>query len=153
MFYNKSEGTMALIKRSDRPLLGGSLLSDFFDDDKFFNSPWLSGQNIPAVNVKESDKNFEIELAAPGYNKNDFRVSMEEGVLTISAEREQQDEKNMDKYTRREFGYTSFTRSFNLPKNVDENDVKASFENGVLKLLINKKNTEPPNPKKSIQIQ
>jgi HSP20 family protein len=144
---------MALIKRSDRPLLGGSLLSDFFDDDRFFNSPWLSGQNIPAVNVKENDKNFEIELAAPGYNKNDFNVLMEDGVLTISAERKQEEEKKEDKYTRREFGYTSFTRSFHLPKNVNENDVKASFENGVLKLMINKKNTEQSNPKKSIQIQ
>jgi len=144
---------MALIKRSDRPMLGGSLLSDFFDDDRFFNSPWLSGQSMPAVNVKENDKNFEIELAAPGYNKNEFNITMEDGALTISAERKEENEKKEDKYTRREFGYSSFSRSFHLPKNISESDVKATFENGVLKLVINKRDSEKSNPKKSIQIQ
>ena len=144
---------MALIKRSDRPAIGGSLLSDFFDDDRFFNSPWLTGQSTPAVNVKENDKNFEIELAAPGYNKNEFNISMEDGLLTISAERKEESEKKEDKYTRREFGYSSFSRSFHLPKNVSENDVQASFENGVLKLRINKKDSDQSNLKKSIPIQ
>ena len=139
---------MSLIKRSDWPLVGGSLLSDFFDDDRFFNSPWLKGQNVPAVNVKENDKSFEVELAAPGYNKGDFDISLEQGLLTIAAERKQEAESKDEKtgkYTRREFGYTSFSRSFTLPANVSEKDVRASFENGVLKLIINK--TEAPDSK------
>jgi HSP20 family protein len=156
MFQTKTGGVMSLIKRSDWPLAGGSLLSDFFDDDRFFNSPWLKGQNMPAVNVKENDKSFEVELAAPGYNKGDFNISIEQGLLTISAEREEEkedkDQKN-GKYTKREFGYTSFTRSFTLPANVSEKDVKASFENGVLKLTINKTEMPDSKSKRNIQIQ
>src|SRR4051812_25141964 len=92
--------------------LGGSLVSSFFNDnDDFFGSRWLRGRDIPAVNIKESDKNFEIEVAAPGYDKKDFNVSIESGVLTISAENQKKnDTKNENNYRRREFEYSSFSR-------------------------------------------
>jgi HSP20 family protein len=144
---------MSLIKRSDWPFIGGSSLSDLFDDDRFFGSPWLRGQNIPAVNVKENDKNFEIELAAPGFRKEDFHVSLEQGVLTITGEKKDEKENKEDKYTRREFTCASFSRSFTLPKNVSEEDLKASFEDGVLKLSINKKELPETKSRKQIQIQ
>jgi len=144
---------MSLIKRSDWPMLSGSLLSDFFDDDRLFNSPWLRGQSMPAVNVKENEKNYEVELAAPGFNKGDFNISLEQGVLTISAEKKEETEKKEDRYTRREFGYTSFSRSFTLPKNTSEEDVKASYENGVLRLSIAKKDEKESRPRKAIEIK
>jgi HSP20 family protein len=152
MFNNRKEETlMSLIKRSDWPL-AGSLFSDLFDDERFFNSPWLRGQQLPAVNVKENDTNYEIELAVPGYKKEDFNISLEQGVLTISAERKNESERKEDKYTRREFGYISFSRSFNVPQGISDEDVSASFENGILKLSIDKKRATEQKPKKPIQI-
>jgi HSP20 family protein len=144
---------MSLIKRSDWPTLGGSLMSDLFDDDRFFSSPWLKGQAVPAVNVKENEGTYEIELRAPGFNKNEFNVSLQDGLLTISAEKKQESEKNEDKYTRREFNYTSFSRSFSLPQGINDEDVKGSYENGVLKLSIAKKQLPESKPKKPIQIK
>jgi HSP20 family protein len=144
---------MSLIKRSDWPsTLGGSLLSDFFDDDRFFNTPWLTGRSMPAVNVKENEKSFEIELAAPGYSKKDFNISIESGLLTVSAERREEKEKKEDNYTRKEFGFASFSRSFNLPQNTNEEDVNARYEDGILKLTIAKKDTPGAKPKKAITV-
>jgi HSP20 family protein len=144
---------MALIKRSDWPAMGNSLLSDFFDDNGFFNSPWLGRQSMPAVNIKENEKNFEIELAAPGMEKKDFNISVNNGVLIISAEKTQEAENKDDSYTRREFGYSSFSRSFTLPTNTSEDDIKAKYEGGILKVLVAKKGEAQGRQRKSIEIQ
>lgn len=145
---------MSLMKRSDWPsTLGGSLLSDFFDDDRFFNTPWLGGRSMPAVNVKETEKAYEVELAAPGYDKKDFNISIDNGLLTVSAERREEKEKKEDNYTRREFGFTSFSRAFNLPMNTNEEDVQAKYEDGILKLTISKKDGIQGKAKKAIQIK
>jgi HSP20 family protein len=144
---------MSLIRHSNRPTIGGSMLSDFFDDDRFFYSPWLKGQNMPAVNIKDNEKNYEVEVAAPGYTKKDFNISIENGLLTISAEKKEETEKTEDNYTRKEFGYTSFSRSFALPENTSEEDVQARYEDGVLKLLISKRSQSPAKPKKAIEIK
>lgn len=142
---------MALIRNSNWPTLGGSLLSDFFDDDRF-TSPLLRG-SMPAVNVKETDKSFEVEVAAPGFNKKDFNISVDNGLLTVSAANRQEKEKKEDNYTRREFGYTSFSRSFNLPVNTNEEDIQAKYEDGVLKLSIAKKDQPEAKSKKAIEIK
>ena len=142
---------MALIRHSNWPTLGGSLLSDFFDDDRF-TSPLLRG-STPAVNVKETDKSFEVEVAAPGFNKKDFTISVDSGLLTVSAAISQENEKKEDTYTRREFGYTSFSRAFNLPVNTNEEDIQAKYEEGILKLSIAKKKTPEAKPKKAIEIR
>jgi HSP20 family protein len=144
---------MSLIKRSDWPSLGGSLLSDLFDDEGFMNSRWLTGRNVPAVNVRETDKNYEVELAAPGYAKKDFNISIDNGVLTVSAERREEKEKKEDNYTRKEFGFSSFSRSFNLPVNTKEEDIDARYEDGVLKLMIPKKEEPNGRTKKAITIK
>jgi HSP20 family protein len=144
---------MSLMKRSEWPTLGGSLLSNFFDDDRLHNSPWLRGESMPAVNVRENEKNFEVELAAPGFGKKDFKISLDYGVLTISGEKKHETERNEEKYTRREFGYTSFSRSFTMPENVSEDDIQASYEDGVLRLTIAKKQVQPSKPKKAIEIK
>ncbi len=144
---------MSLLKHTNWPsTLGGSLLSDLFEDDRFFNSPWLAGRSMPAVNVKETEKNFEIEVAAPGYSKKDFTIAVENGLLTVSAEKQEEKEKKEDNYTRREFGYASFSRSFNLPQNTNEDDINARYEDGILKLSISKKNQDNGKNRKSITV-
>jgi HSP20 family protein len=143
---------MALMKRSNWPTLGGSLLSDFFDDDRFFNMPWSGNRGVPAVNIKENEKNFEIEVAAPGYDKKDFNISIDNGILTVSAEKREEKEKEDGSYTRREFGYSSFARSFSLPNNITEETIDAKYQDGVLKLTIQKQETSVRN-KKQISIK
>lgn len=143
---------MALIKHREWPTLHGSLLSDFFDDDVFVNNP-LGRRSMPSVNIRETEKSYELEMAAPGYTKKDFNISIENNLLTVTAEKEQEQEKKDEHYTRREFGYESFSRSFNLPTNTNEDDISARYEDGILKLSINKKATEDRNRKKPIAIK
>lgn len=145
---------MSIIKKSDWPsLMGNSFLSDFFDNDRFFDGDWLKKQSIPAVNVKETDKNFEIEVAAPGMSKKDFKITAENGMLNISSEKEEEKEQKEKNYTRREFSYSSFSRSFALPENTNEEDIKASYEDGVLKLEVAKKVLVQPKAKKAIEVK
>ena len=145
---------MTLIKRSDWPLLmNGNLLSDFFDNDRFFDSDWFKKQSVPAVNVKETEKNFEIELAAPGLSKKDFKITVDNGVLTISSEKKEEKEQKEKDYTRKEFSYSSFSRSFTLPENVNEDDMKANYEDGLLKLSIAKKVIAQAKAKKAIEVK
>jgi HSP20 family protein len=145
---------MSLIKRSDWPLLhNGSWLSDFFDNEKFFDSDWLKKQGLPAVNVKETDKNYEIELAAPGRSKKGFSISAENGVLSISSEQKEEMEQKEKDYTRKEFSYSSFSRSFNLPDNANEDDIKANYADGILKLEVAKKVVSQPRSKKAIEVK
>lgn len=145
---------MSLIKRSDWPLLmNGNLLSDFFDNDRFFDSDWFKKQSVPAVNVKEKEKSFEIEVAAPGLSKKDFNIMVENGVLTISSEKKEEKEQKEKDYTRQEFSYSSFSRSFTLPENVNEDDVKANYEDGLLKLTVAKKVINQPKAKKAIEVK
>ena len=145
---------MNLIKRSDWPsLVNGPWLSDFFDNDRFFDSDWLKKQSLPAVNVKETDKNFEIEVAAPGLSKKDFKITVDNGVLTISSEKKEEKEQKEKDYTRKEFSYSSFSRSFTLPENVNEDDVKANYENGLLKLDVAKRVITQTKDKKAIEVR
>lgn len=145
---------MSIIKRSEWPsLINGSWLSDFFDNDRFFDADWLRKQSVPAVNVKESDNAFEIEVAAPGLSKKDFKITVENGVLTISSEVKEEKEQKEKDYTRREFSYSSFSRSFTLPENVNEDDVKANYQDGVLKLNIAKKISAQAKVLKAIEVK
>lgn len=145
---------MALIKRSEWPLLGnGSFLSEFFDNERFFDSDWLKKQSLPAVNVKETDKTFEIEVAAPGRSKKDFNISAENGVLTISSETKEEKEEKQDNFTRKEFNYSSFSRSFTLPDNANEDDIKANYADGILKLEVAKKVIGQPKSRKEIEVK
>ena len=143
---------MSLVKRTDWPH-GNSLLADLFDNDRFFASPWLSGRNMPAVNIKENERNYEVELAVPGYNKKDFEISIDNGVLTVSGEKSEETEKKEDNYTRREFGFSSFSRSFNLPTNINEENIDAKYADGVLKLTIAKREESNGKSRKQISIK
>lgn len=144
---------MSNIKKFDWPTLSGGWLSDFFDNDRFFDAAWLKKQSVPAVNVKETEKSFEVELAAPGLSKKDFNISVENGVLTISSEKKEEKESKDNEYTRREFSYSAFSRSFALPENVKEEDVNARYEDGVLRLTLVKKELAAQKVKKAIEVK
>lgn len=121
-----------------------SLLSGVFDDDNFFNLSFPRLGNgwtgkVPAANVKENDKEFEIDLAAPGMEKKDFHIDIENGTLCISSEKEVKSEDKSDNYTRQEFSYSSFTREFRLPEVVDEDGIKARYKDGILMVTLPKK--------------
>jgi HSP20 family protein len=126
---------------------GSSMLSDFFAPEERF----LNGDSPVAVNVKETDKSYEVEVAAPGFEKKDFQIDVDNGILTISGEKRTENKKEDGKYTHREFGYTSFTRSFNLPSNTTDDDVTAKYDGGILALSIKKK-AEAEKTRKPIAI-
>jgi HSP20 family protein len=144
---------MQLTRRSDFPTLTNTFLSDFFDDEKYLNSRWLNGRGMPAANIKETEKNYEVELAAPGYDKGDFNVSIEDGLLTISGERKNESESKEENYTRKEFECSTFSRSFALPANTNEEDINAKYEGGVLRLTIAKKGGTNGKARKAITIK
>lgn len=109
---------------------------------------------LPAVNVKESDEAFEIEVAAPGMNKEDFKVNLENNVLTISSEKkEEKKDEEKGRYTRREFSYQSFQRSFTIPENLVEGDkISAKYCDGLLCINLPKREEVKPKPAREIQI-
>lgn len=117
-----------------------SWMEDFWGADNIFADDFfrLRKNWMPAVNIKDEKTAFEIEVAAPGLKKEDFNVKVENGVLVISAEREETKEETETEYTRKEFSYRSFERSFSLPDNVDPNSITAKYVDGVLKLALKK---------------
>lgn len=133
---------MTLIKRNPVFPSTKSLLENFWGGDSLFNDEFFRKDWIPAVNVKDNDKSYEIELAAPGLKKEDFTVKIVNDVLTISSEKKNEREEKKDNYTRKEFNYSSFSRSFSLPANINENGISAKYENGVLKLTLAKNNNK-----------
>jgi HSP20 family protein len=150
------EVTMSITKRNEFfPAL--SLFDDFFSRDLWnrdLNNHSSTNTTIPLVNIKETNENFEVEMAAPGMSKDDFKVELDGNVLTITSEKkEQNDISEGERFTKREFSYQSFRRSFQLPKEVvDADRIEAKYENGVLRLLVPKKEEARPRPPKMIQI-
>jgi HSP20 family protein len=117
-------------------------------DDDFFGN----GMSTPPANVTETEKEYTIELSVPGMNKEDIKVDLEEGVLTVSSEREEEKKSEEKNYHRREFSYSSFKRTFTLPENADETKINAKYENGMLRVSIPKSETTTSKPKKHIAI-
>ncbi|MCB0509453.1 MAG: Hsp20/alpha crystallin family protein [Bacteroidetes bacterium] len=109
---------------------------------------------LPAINVKENETEFNLEMAVPGYKKEDLQIEMKDDLLHISAEFEETKESNdVDNYTRREFHKSSFKRSFSLPENIDIENISASCADGILHLHLPKKNQVLENNVKTISIQ
>ena len=127
--------------------------SDFLNDDDFFRHRRRRGRmDGPALNIKETDEAFHIELAAPGFSKEDFEVTIDNGCLNISAESSSSKEEEEDNYTRKEFSYSSFEKSLELPDSVKEEDVKATYKDGVLSFNILKKEEAKAEKPKKIEI-
>jgi HSP20 family protein len=106
---------------------------------------------VPATNILEDEKQFEIQLAAPGMKKEDFRLSVENNLLSVSYE-QKEEEKEEDHYLRREFGMDSFTRSFSIPKTTDAENISARYEQGILYVSVPKLNPEKAKLSRSIEI-
>ena len=131
--------TRTLAKRAER-------MPSFFED--FFNKPLLDlfdggfpsrKMNVPAVNITERKEDYLVSLAAPGFRKEDFKIDVEGNMLTISSEKEEENEEKDEKYTRQEYSYSSFERSFALPDEVNKDKIDAHYEDGILKLILPKK--------------
>ena len=136
---------------------GNPLIDRFFDTDLFdWTSKNYSRTNttLPSVNVKESDNEFSIEVAAPGFDKTDFKIEVHNDVLTVSSEKQTENETKdeSERYTKREFSYQSFSRSFTLPMIADGERISANYENGILLVSIPKKEEAKPKPARMIEI-
>ena len=135
---------MAYVKFNSRPFEGtfNNLVDDLFTElpvlfKNDFNNAERKG-TIP-VNVKETEKSYQLEVVAPGFEKSDFKVNMEQDLLTISAEKKSEVKDENEKYIRREYSFRSFKRSFTLDEKIDATNIEASYVNGVLTLNLSKK--------------
>ncbi|WP_026704325.1 Hsp20/alpha crystallin family protein [Flavobacterium soli] len=143
---------MELVKRNSSNGLFPSLMEELFRPD------WAGGQNlttnrsVPPVNIRETDNAYEVELSAPGNKKEDFNINVENDLLTISSQFSENKTEEVGKYTRREFSFSAFQRSFTLPETVKDDDIKATYEDGILKITLPKKEEALPKPKRTIEI-
>ena len=146
---------MSLINFNNRFPWKRTMLSNFLEADDFFNDDFFVKDNLmPAMNLKEGDNNFEVEVAAPGFTKGDFNITIDNNGLHISAEKSVEKEEKEEEYLRKEFSYNSFKRSLRLPESVNtDKDVKATYKNGVLKLDIVKKEEAKVLPQKVIEVK
>ena len=129
-----------------------SVFDDFFGREFFPVFEHDSFKSLPAVNITEGTDDFTIEVAAPGLDKKDFNIDLENNCLTISSEKEDKAEEKEEKYTRREFRYSSFRRSFTLPETVDSDKIKAKHRDGILSITIPKKEEAKFKPVRQITI-
>ena len=128
-----------------------SLMNEIFKPD-WFGGTENYNKSVPAVNIKENEKDFELELAVPGRKKEDFNIGIDKDILTISSEVDHGDETKEENYTRREFGFSSFKRAFTLPETIDSDKIEANYENGLLKFMLPKKEEALPKPKRMIEL-
>lgn len=131
-----------------------SLLDDLLDDD-FFRIPvaFPKANTFPAVNILENDDNFVVEMAVPGLKKEDIKVNLEKGLLTISFEKKEEHEEKQN-YTRREFVYQSFRRAFSVPEEkIDTEKISGDYKDGILKIVLPKKYDEPVIVSRQIEIK
>jgi len=134
-----------------------SMFDRFFEGDLF---DWsnrnfsLTNTTLPSVNIKENSDEFKVEVAAPGFEKGDFKLELNHDVLTISSEKQIENEtKEDERYSKREFSYQSFTRSFTLPHSADSERIDATYDNGILFVSIPKKEESKPKPSRMIEIK
>jgi HSP20 family protein len=122
-----------------------------FDFDEKFFFPGKSTE-VPSANVIENDNSFKLELAVPGFEKEDFKVEIQDGMLIISGEKEHKSEEEKENYRKKEFSYSSIRRSFALPEHVKEDQIEAKYEKGILNIVLPKKALEAVKAKKAIEV-
>ena len=138
---------MNLLKRQN------SDLNSLFDE-LIFNRDWnIQKLSLPAVNIIEVGDHFDIQLATPGMKKSDFQIEVEEGVLLISSDTDIQSNETENRFTRKEFGYHSFKRSFNIPDTINVDRISATYKEGILTVSLPKKEEALPQPKKLVSIK
>lgn len=145
---------MSLVKLDGKRFPWNDRLIDFFNRDAFVDDDFFNLEKThPSMNVKEHKDDFEIEFAAPGFEKKDFEITMKDDVLEVSAHKSKEETEKEENFTRREFNYNAFTRNLQLPPTVDQSkEVKAVYENGILKLNIHKMEEAKKNHKKVIEV-
>jgi HSP20 family protein len=148
---------MTLIKFNNRNQLfpwNNNGLKNFLSTDEFFNDDFFEEDSLmPAMNVKEHNEDFEIEFAAPGFTKKDFEVTIDGDILHVNGEKSKESEEKEEGYTCKEFSYNSFKRSLKLPNTIKKDqDIKATYKNGILKLNLLKKEEVKATPKKVIEV-
>lgn len=145
---------MSLVKFSNQV---PGLFDRFFENDFFdWSNRNYSNTNtsIPSVNIKENNEEFEVEMAAPGFKKDDFKIEIINNALIVSSEKKVENEtKDDQQFTRREFSYQSFSRTFTLPNTAEGDKISAKYENGILKIGIPKKEEAKPKPARQIEIK
>ncbi|MCB0464092.1 MAG: Hsp20/alpha crystallin family protein [Aequorivita sp.] len=131
-----------------------SWIDDLFNRElpSVFSQNFNTGMSLPKVNIKETADAYFVEMAVPGLKKSDFQIDLENQVLSISTEVEEKKEEKEGNYTRREFGYSSFKRSFTLPETVDDGKIKANYNEGILSIHLPKKEEAKQKPPRNIQI-
>ncbi|MDX1279006.1 Hsp20/alpha crystallin family protein [Oceanihabitans sediminis] len=133
-------------------------LSNWFDDifnrdlPSVINSNFNTGITLPKVNIKETADAFVVEMAVPGLKKSDFQIEIDNQVLAISSETKEETKLKEEKYTRREFGYSSFKRTFTLPESVNDEKINASYSEGILSIILPKKDEAKQKPVRNIKI-
>lgn len=135
-----------------------AFFDDFFSKDFFdWNDRTFAGlgNTLPSVNLKETDNHYQVEMAVPGMAKEDFHVEMQNGVLTVRAEKKKEKEEKDEKgnYLRREFRYESFSRAFSLPENVLDETVDATYRDGILRIEIQKRTPKKADNPKAIEVK
>jgi len=144
---------MLLVRNSNQ---APSVFDRFFDGEMFdWNNRNFSKTNttLPSVNIKENAESFAVELAAPGFEKADFKIELNRNMLTISSEKKLENEtKEGEVFTKREFSYQSFSRSFTLPQIADGDRIEANYVNGILTVSIPKREEAKPKPARTIDI-
>lgn len=141
---------MTLMKWNNQPVFA-NVFDEFFDRRMDSEYRRNCGCN-PSTNIVENEDAFQLELAVPGYDKKEISINLESNVLTISSEKEEKSENENTNYTMKEFNHKSFSRSFSLPKSVNSDKIKADYENGVLNLILPKKEEEKVKLNKVIKI-
>ena len=141
---------MTMLKKwkNDNPSALSNLIEDFFNESV---PAWTGLSTKPRVNVRETEHNFTIEMAVPGFGKEDFNIDVVGDLLTVSARKESEKEDQDKGYTRREFNYAEFSRSFTLPESVNPDTINCKYNNGLLHVVIPKKE-ESQRMKKSIKV-
>jgi len=131
-----------------------SWIDEVFNRDlpSVFTSNFNTGITLPKVNIRETKDAYFVDVAVPGLKKSDFHIYLDNQVLSISKEMDESNEQQEDNFTRREFGYSSFKRSFSLPETIKEGEIKAEYTNGVLSIHLPKKDEVIPKPARSIKI-
>ncbi|MDQ1149205.1 MULTISPECIES: Hsp20/alpha crystallin family protein [Sphingobacterium] len=134
---------MALIKFPSKSL-NTDAVNPFVNTvfDNLFNDNFISDRlvsRVPAVNISETEKSFKVEMAAPGLDKSDFKINVDKNLITISAEKKEESVSEEKLYSKKEFNYSSFSRSFTLPDTVDYSSIEAAYEGGILILTVGKK--------------
>tara|TARA_R110002167_G_scaffold11308_6_gene50135 strand:- start:558 stop:983 length:426 start_codon:yes stop_codon:yes gene_type:complete len=140
---------MSIVKRNN--LVFPALMNEILKPD------WFGGienlvSGVPAVNIKENEKDFALELAVPGRKKEDFKIEVDNDLLTVSSELSAEDVEKNETYTRREFTYNAFKRSFTLPKSIATDHIEAKYEDGILRFTLPKKEEALPKPKRAIEL-